>query len=1010
MNQHMADKPANLAQALNAGREVFERARSLLPCLPAAAQTVAAAATLSDAAQLVQERQQQTQHKEPKPKQKGKDQPPAEQSFPGAKVGGATSNSAYWTLVEDYFRDVTRQDVLNLLAFCIDPDEDDALLVPQLGRSADRLAAQPQPPLYRPSLVAAQGLHSHQTHNPTLSAAVDDGPDGHELKRSSRLSAKAQRRSETGWHPSSMLDGSYAGGSTHYYYGSALGNGGVRGPYCLLDHLPAADLLLMVHFAMALQQLSAADVAAAVSMEAGQLEALVQQALDAPTAGTTAAAGGMADGQQHETAYGGGASSRYGQMEYNSYYDHSYGQHYASSSYHAQSRSTSRHQRAAAAGPAAGWWGHEADVPLSQQARAALAEWLKGQAQAAGVGERRGVVAAPWAPPETDSITVGSHAVKVDQLGSSSAEQEAAPPSSQPSGGNAAVDGSAEAAVAADTGMGSTAADAQTATAAHPAPPAVHQPVAAAALVLQDGLAAGVGDASKPAALAASIAAPGVLDAAQHAAGDGNAAAHQSTLPAPVEPQHGMSAAATVGGSQFCGGQQPAQPAVTAAAELQQLQEQSGRQGVLDTSVAAGASAATSAGNAYGAAGGAEAVHDPAADGNAARLEADAAKRAARRAAEISRRRAEARLELHPYIRSLLQLPLPPHIADPGWDMQENLLGEDEPDDAAVAAGTASGSTNTNLGKGQAASGDASNVADQSAVNDSDDAAAAGTQDGFAQQQQGASQPALDAVAAGGPAVSGKRGARGGSRAKARGRGRKAGGGKTGSTAAGGVASVSTPAADAAAGGDERGVGSKPEEKGPTCVAAQAVAAIIAAAPPEGPLDAQWSQLDNAADVLALAPDDEVLAELLTLQGELLQQSAINRARSGLVLQAALHDLPNQAAASAERATWEADIQEYFTVSSVCGLNRREPCELYNPARSKVHCTWCTAQQCQNAAQHHTALIADDSSCWMHAGHAAPLTKSQCLQQDMCRHIAASQHTGCISAAGAQHCLAVVVA
>jgi hypothetical protein len=37
-------------------------------------------------------------------------------------------------------------------------------------------------------------------------------------------------------------------------------------------------------------------------------------------------------------------------------------------------------------------------------------------------------------------------------------------------------------------------------------------------------------------------------------------------------------------------------------------------------------------------------------------------------------------------------------------------------------------------------------------------------------------------------------------------------------------------------------------------------------APPEGSLEEQWQRLDDAADVLALAPDDEVLAELLTLQ------------------------------------------------------------------------------------------------------------------------------------------------
>jgi hypothetical protein len=40
------------------------------------------------------------------------------------------------------------------------------------------------------------------------------------------------------------------------------------------------------------------------------------------------------------------------------------------------------------------------------------------------------------------------------------------------------------------------------------------------------------------------------------------------------------------------------------------------------------------------------------------------------RAAEAVRRRGEARLELHPYTRCLLACPLPPHIADPGWDIQ----------------------------------------------------------------------------------------------------------------------------------------------------------------------------------------------------------------------------------------------------------------------------------------------------------------------------------------------------
>jgi hypothetical protein len=41
---------------------------------------------------------------------------------------------------------------------------------------------------------------------------------------------------------------------------------------------------------------------------------------------------------------------------------------------------------------------------------------------------------------------------------------------------------------------------------------------------------------------------------------------------------------------------------------------------------------------------------------------------------------------------------------------------------------------------------------------------------------------------------------------------------------------------------------------------------------PDGTLEEQWRQLDAGADVLSLAPDDEVLAELLALQSELIQQ------------------------------------------------------------------------------------------------------------------------------------------
>lgn len=98
MANGMAVKPAVLADALNAGKDVFLRARQSLGHLPPAPETPAPA-TLAEAQQLVAEKQQAVLHKEPKQKQKKKEHTPGE-AFPGSRVGGANGNSAYWTLVE----------------------------------------------------------------------------------------------------------------------------------------------------------------------------------------------------------------------------------------------------------------------------------------------------------------------------------------------------------------------------------------------------------------------------------------------------------------------------------------------------------------------------------------------------------------------------------------------------------------------------------------------------------------------------------------------------------------------------------------------------------------------------------------------------------------------------------------------------------------------------------------------------------------------------------------------
>lgn len=244
---------------------------------------------------------------------------------------------------------------------------------------------------------------------------------------------------------------------------------------------------------------------------------------------------------------------------------------------------------------------------------------------------------------------------------------------------------------------------------------------------------------------------------------------------------------------------------------------------------------------------------------------------------------------------------------------QENLLGDDEPDEtagctaaASAAAGVQSKTTSAAAGKKAATPG----------VSSTSKATAAGESSGVAGDDVATAEDTAGLPPTG---SSGKAG-RGNSKSRGRGRGRggrKAGAGRGGKAAgagaagkaAGGASGLSTSTAGAADG--------RVEERAPSSAAAHAVAAVIAAAASEGSLEEQWSVLDSSSDVLALAPDDEVLAELLTLQGELLQQVAINRARLGVVLEAALDDLPNQKAAQAERSKWEDDIVAYMTVSAL---------------------------------------------------------------------------------------------
>lgn len=112
----------------------------------------------------------------------------------------------------------------------------------------------------------------------------------------------------------------------------------------------------------------------------------------------------------------------------------------------------------------------------------------------------------------------------------------------------------------------------------------------------------------------------------------------------------------------------------------------------------------------------------------------------------------------------------------------------------------------------------------------------------------------------------------------------------------------------------------------------------------------QWPLLDEASDLLASAPDDEIMAEMLLVQSELAQQvrdcseragttgerlsacvklcaqiftaakylcllqMAINRYRGAQVLLRALSDVPSQRAKQEARLALEADISTHYQV------------------------------------------------------------------------------------------------
>ncbi|GAX72793.1 hypothetical protein CEUSTIGMA_g248.t1 [Chlamydomonas eustigma] len=89
------------------------------------------------------------------------------------------------------------------------------------------------------------------------------------------------------------------------------------------------------------------------------------------------------------------------------------------------------------------------------------------------------------------------------------------------------------------------------------------------------------------------------------------------------------------------------------------------------------------------------------------------------------------------------------------------------------------------------------------------------------------------------------------------------------------------------------------------------VARCIAEGPEEKPLEEQWGELEEATGLLTTAPDDEVAAEMLIVQAELVQQMAINRYVSCRFLQRAIEDVQIQQKREREKQGMEVEIQTY---------------------------------------------------------------------------------------------------
>jgi len=98
---------------------------------------------------------------------------------------------------------------------------------------------------------------------------------------------------------------------------------------------------------------------------------------------------------------------------------------------------------------------------------------------------------------------------------------------------------------------------------------------------------------------------------------------------------------------------------------------------------------------------------------------------------------------------------------------------------------------------------------------------------------------------------------------------------------------------------------------------ADAVKTCILSGGTEGSLEQVQETRDQSEPLLAVAPDDEVLGEILALQAELVQQVAQNRGAVGNMLQSMLEDLPRQREAAKRRKEGEVDNERHVEAGYV---------------------------------------------------------------------------------------------